>query len=191
MIKRITLLVAIVALSTAIFGQTTFGVKGGLNISNFKISGGGASIDSKMLVGFQIGAFANMGINDQLSFQPELLFAQYGCNFDKDFSDKPLKQNFITVPLMVKYSLGAINLQAGPQLGFLLSAKVDGNDVTGSSDLNMKKLDMGLALGLGYELENGLGFEGRYYIGLANQTKESDVTMKNSAIQVALTYRFK
>jgi hypothetical protein len=191
MIKKITLLVAVVALSTTVFGQTTFGVKGGLNMANFKLSGGGVSLDTKMKAGFEIGGFANFGINEKLSIQPELLFAQYGCKFDDDFSDKPLKANLITVPVMVKYSFGEINLMAGPQLGYIMSAEIDGEDVMGEDVFDMKSLDFGLAIGAGYEMENGIGIDARYYFGLANLTNMEDVTAKNSSLQIALSYRFK
>ncbi|RPH33819.1 MAG: PorT family protein [Bacteroidales bacterium] len=191
MIKKIALLVAVVAISTAAFAQIQFGLKGGVNMGNVKISGGGMSVDTKMLIGFQAGAFANFGINDKLSFQPEFLFQQGGCKFDEDFSDEPLKANMIAVPMMFKYSFDAFKILVGPQFAYILSAEVDGEDVTGEDELDMKKLDYGIALGAGYELENGIGFDARYYIGLANLTKAEETTAKASGIQISLYYTFK
>lgn len=192
MIKRITLLVAVVALSTAVsFGQMTFGIKAGANLSNVTMSGGGISLSNKMLVGFEVGGLANFKINDKMAFQPEVMFAQYGCNFDKLISDKPLKENVISIPLMVKYSLGSINILAGPQLGYILSAKVDGEDAMATDAFDMKKLDYGVAVGLGYEMENGIGIDARYYLGMANLTNTTDMKMKNNSIQIAVSYKFK
>ncbi len=183
MIKRITLLVAVVAISTAVFGQMTFGVKGGLNMANMKYEMGGVSVSADMLVGFAAGGFATYGVNDKIAIQPELLFAQYGSKIE----DMKFQMNYLSIPIMVKYSLGAINILAGPQLGYLLSAKFDGEDAMDG----MKKLDMGIALGAGYEMESGLGVDARYYLGLTNMADETDVTVKNTAIQIAVFYKFK
>ncbi len=191
MIKRITLLVAVVALSTAVFGQMTFGVKGGLNMTNMKFSASGSSVSNKTLVGYEVGGFANFSINDKMTFQPELLFAQYGCKLDKNLygTEMTWKMNYISIPLMFKYAMGAINLQAGPQLGYLLSSKVDGNDAMDG----MAKLDYGITLRAGYETESGLGLNVGYYFGLANLNDDStvDMTIKNSGLQVGVSYKFK
>ncbi|HCT30355.1 MAG TPA: hypothetical protein DIW31_06400 [Bacteroidales bacterium] len=191
MIKKITLLVAVVAISTAAFAQIQFGVKGGVNMGNIKLSGGGISADTKMQIGFQVGGYASFGINEQISVQPEVLFQQGGCKFDEDFSKEPLKANMIVVPIMFKYSLDAIKLMAGPQLGYILSAEIDGEDVTGEDAFDMNKLDYGIAFGAGYELESGIGFDARYYFGLANLTKADELTVKASGIQLSVYYTFK
>ena len=195
MIKKVSLMIALVAIVTSVsFGQIKFGVKTGLNLSNVKMSGGGVSIDNKMYTGFMIGGFVNYSINDKLSVQPEILFAQYGCNFDEDIFGpdvEPLKENYISIPIVVKYSIGAIHVLAGPQLGYLLSAEVDGDDATGTDAFDMKKMDAGIALGAGYEWEIGLGIDARYYLGLANITNQSGFEMKNRSIQVAVFYKFK
>lgn len=177
-------MIALIAIVSSVsFSQIKYGVKGGLNYANMKYEMGGVSASADRLMGFEIGGFANYSINDKLSIQPELLFAQYGS----DISDLKFKENFISIPIMAKYSIGAISILAGPQLGYLLSAEFDGEDAMDG----MKKIDAGIAFGAGYELENGLGFDVRYYLGLANIADESDVTVKNNSIQIAVSYKFK
>jgi len=192
MIKKISLMIALVAIITSVsFGQIKFGVKGGLNLANASMSSSGITIDNKMLTGFEIGGFVNYSINDKLSIQPELMFAQYGCKIDKIIFGKQVdwKMNYISIPIMVKYNLGAIGILAGPQLGYLVSSTIDGEDAMDG----LKKIDGGIAIGASYELEMGLGFDARYYLGLANLNDDDsfDVTMKNRSIQLAVYYKFK
>jgi hypothetical protein len=190
MIKKITLLVAVVALSTAVFGQTTFGIKAGTNLAKMKFSGGGITIDAKMKAGLLVGAFVNFPVNDNVSFQPEFLFSQGGGKIDIMGTTGKEENNYIAVPVMLKYSLGEIKLLAGPQFGYLLSAKEDGTDIKDA----YKSLDYGISLGAGYETEGGFGLDARYYFGLANVNNDptaTDMTVKNSGIQVVLYFRFK
>jgi hypothetical protein len=191
MIKKLTLLVAVVAISTSVFGQLSFGLKGGANFTNMKMSdGGGVNYDNTMNTGFMVGAFVGIGINEKLTFQPEVHYAQYGCKLNKEIFGDSYKfaMNYISIPIMVKYSFGAIILQAGPQIGFLLSAEVDGNDAIDL--LELKKNDYGINVGAGYQLEK-FGIEARYYLGMANLTGFSGSELKNNGIQILLSYRFK
>jgi hypothetical protein len=50
-------------------------------------------------------------------------------------------------------------MDAGPQIGFLLSAKIEDIDIKDS----FNTLDYGLSAGLGYKLDNGINFSARYY----------------------------
>ncbi|HNV51349.1 MAG TPA: porin family protein, partial [Tenuifilaceae bacterium] len=116
---------------------------------------------------------------------PELMFSQAGCKFDAD-GDPKLKLNYIVLPIIVKYSFGAINLQAGPQLGFLLSAEDDGDDIKEF----LKPIDLGLNIGAGYQIMENLGVEARYNLGLSNIVDEGDGELKTNGIQVLVSYSF-
>lgn len=181
MIKKIALFAVVALMAVSASAQLKFGVKGGVNLSN--VSG---DVDqNKMKIGFMVGGFANYAINDQLAIQPELMFAQAGCKYDVD-GDPKLELNYIVLPVMVKYSFGAINLQAGPQFGYLLSAKEDGDDVKEF----LKSIDLGLNIGAGYQIMENLGVEARYNLGLTNIVDEGDTEIKNNGIQVLVSYSF-
>lgn len=182
MIKKITLVLAIVAVAaTSSFAQLQYGVKAGLNMANVS----GDIDDTKMKLGFMIGGFANYGINEQLSVQPELMFAQAGCKMEILDEDVKFSLNYLVLPVMVKYSFGNINLQAGPQFGFLLSAESDGDDIKD----NMKTMDLGLNIGAGYQMDK-IGVDLRYSIGLSNVSDMEDTDVKNRGIQLQLSYKF-
>jgi hypothetical protein len=96
---------------------------------------------------------------------------------------------------MFKYNVASgFNVQAGPQVGFLVADKYEagGNsgDLSDTWGVDMNGIDFGLNLGLGYDLENGLGVDARYDIGMSQITKEDNADSKNSVIQVAVSYTF-
>lgn len=101
-----------------------------------------------------------------------------------------LNMNYINIPVMAKYAVAdKFNLQAGPQIGFLMSAKYEGVDV---KEL-MKSMDFGINLGAGYDLTEKMSLDLRYNLGLAQTQKElmtGDTAAKNSVIQLSFGYKF-
>jgi len=199
MIKKISLVMALVATITSLsFGQLKYGVKGGLNISNLKMTFSGTTITNQNRTGFMVGGFAVYSINDKISIQPELLFAQYGCKLDGEMwysdTDIDLKQNYLSIPIMFNYSLGAITLSVGPQIGYLLSADVD-VDTDGVDPMDFfNTMDFGITMGGAYEFENGFGIGARYYLGTSNIGSDDftggEGTLKSKAFQILASYKF-
>jgi len=185
--KKVLTVIAVLALiSTASFAQTKFGVKLGTNFANVKYDlDGGGSISPDSKVGFVIGGFANFSIvEEKFAIQPELLFSGQGFKMDDD----KVSLNYLSVPVIAKYYFGGFNVQAGPQLGFLMSAKDDGDDIKD----NMKGIDLGMNIGAGYDLEMGLGFDARYYMGMSNisDVDGDDGSLKNKGFQITVSYAF-
>lgn len=179
------MIVAVMAfVATTSFAQTTFGVKAGLNISNIKVDGDGASASFDSKAGLAIGGFAKFNLSDEFALQPELLFSQHGAKI----GDAKFNLNYISVPVMAKYYFSGFNIQAGPQLGLLMSAKADDEDVKDS----MKGMDFGINIGAGYDFEMGLGIDARYNVGLSNiaEDTDDDSKMLNKGFQFTLSYAF-
>jgi opacity protein-like surface antigen len=172
--------------------QMTGGVRLGANLSNMKFSfeGDSESLDSK--IGFQIGGYLDFAISDQFSVSPEILFSQFGGKESEGGETFTLNLNYISIPVMAKVKLGDMfNIQAGPQLGLLMGAKVkfDGGDFDVKEDYT--STDFGLGFGAGVDLDNGLNINLRYYLGLGNIAEggDSDFKIQNSAIQFSVGYR--
>jgi hypothetical protein len=176
------------------------GAKAGLNISNLKFSGTDAP-STKTLTGLVLGGYAGIPISGGLSFQPELLYGQYGGKLESSSTSGTtttsvtvdFKLNYISLPVLAKYSFSesGFSLVAGPQIGMLLSAKVLGVDFK----KYFKSTDLSGVFGAEYELKNGLSFAARYQLGLGNigtteLTGSGDGKVKNSAVQVTVGYAF-
>ncbi|GGE89724.1 Outer membrane protein beta-barrel domain-containing protein [Chishuiella changwenlii] len=203
--KKILLLLPLLVLAINTNAQTKFGVKGGMNVSNLT----GDLQNNKSKIGFYAGGYATIKIDDKFAFQPEVLYSAQGTKFNSIqavvpeygpvTSDLKFNLDYVNIPLMFKYyATEGLNIEAGPQVGFLVSAKghakanVDGQKVNDTGDIDelFKSVDFGLNLGLGYELRNGINFGARYNFGLANI---SDVggKIKNSVFSIGLGYSFK
>ncbi|CAM4102789.1 porin family protein [Flavobacterium antarcticum] len=159
-----------------------YGLKGGINIAT---ATGDNSSSFDAVTAFHIGAMAEIKLTEKFSFQPEVLFSGQGTSFNDDI----IELRYINVPLMAKYYVAkGLSLEAGPQVGFLVSAKYLGNDVKD----NLAKVDLGLNVGLGYKLDNGLNFGARYNFGLSdvNEIKGLNDSNKNSVFQFSVGYFF-
>lgn len=161
------------------------GLKAGVNFSNQVYSGGGFNASADARTGFHVGGYLNLGFSDNFSVQPELLYNSLGAKI----TDTDFKTDYVSIPVMLKYNPVAIfNIHAGPQFGFLMSAKSGDEDVKDS----MKGLDLGVGIGAGVDLPMGLGVTARYVAGLSNIADEDgmgDVTLKNTAFQLSLSYK--
>ena len=147
--------------------------------------------------GFQAGGFANIGLTDLFAFQPEILYSQKGAKFTNLVANVGPRFNYLDVPLVFHVNVDGLFFEAGPQVGFLLSAKqYDGNTATDIKPTT-NAVDFGYVAGLGYQRKRGLGIGLRYNGGLANTPKEQtsgNATVQdkahNSVFQLYLTYSF-
>ena len=174
--------VLLASFSTMSFGQNMkFGIKGGLQSTN--LSGDGHQYRDPRL-GIFFGGFGQKAIQSKVIFQPELLFSLQGSN--EESTDENINMWYLNVPLMFKFNVaGGFNLEAGPQLGFLLSASADDDHI--SDDYN--PLDLGLNFGASYNFTSH--FEGgiRYCVGLTD-AYDGRGDAYNRALQFSVGYRF-
>lgn len=191
--KIILSAIAIMAFAFTNAQSTRFGVKGGLNISNIV---GGDIDNTKSLVGFHVGGLAEIHVVEKFYIQPELLLSAQGAKFDGPFgSDGDLKLNYLNIPVLAKYYVvdKKFSVEAGPQLGILLSAKSDGQDFKDYT----RSADLGFNLGAGYDFTDNLSVGLRYTIGLS-PISDNDIdnsedyydSAKNGNFQISLAYKF-
>lgn len=194
--KKILMIVAVMALvATTASAQTTFGVKAGVNFAS--VTGDdGEGLDGRTSMVF--GGFAKFQLTEKFAFRPELLYSMQGASGSEEEEgvnvDLTVKLDYLNIPLMAKYYVSeGFSLQAGPQIGFNLSAKEKyeamGIDVENDIE-DIKGVDFGLNFGAGYELENGLGFDARYNLGLSNIGDWEGADGKNGVFQITVGYAF-
>lgn len=183
-----------------------FGAKAGLNFANMTIttldhhSNTTLKVKPDSRTSIHIGAVVEVPITDAFSIQPELLFNSVG--FTQSYSDQEtitLKLNYISIPVMGKYYLlEGLALEAGPQIGLLISAKSETETrgaVRTSSTADVKDkykdLDIGLGIGASYTIDMGVFFSARYVVGLTNIPESSNFrNYKNNVFQLSAGYYF-
>tara|TARA_B110001452_G_C15150570_1_gene400458 strand:+ start:232 stop:786 length:555 start_codon:yes stop_codon:yes gene_type:complete len=174
--------IAVLGLTNVNAQEIKFGAKGGLNFASI---GGDNSGDVDLVTAFNFGLVAEIHISEKFSFQPELMYSGQGYSFNDDTT----ALNYLNIPLMGKYYLTkGFSIEAGPQIGFLLSAKNDKTDVKNS----FNTVDFGVNFGLGYKLDNGLNFGARYNLGLSdiNNIDNSSNKNRNGVFQLSVGYFF-
>ena len=174
--------IAVVGFSNVNAQKIKFGVKGGFNLASVS---GKNTTSKEVVTSFNLGFLAEIPVSTKFSFQPELMYSGQGYSFN----DQTIALSYLNVPLMGKYYVAkGLSAEAGPQIGFLFSAK--------NEDINVKdyfkNVDFGVNFGLGYKLDNGLNFGARYNMGLTdiNNVKDSSGTIKNSVFQFSVGYVF-
>jgi hypothetical protein len=183
--KKVLLIFILFLFAESIHAQLRFGVKAGLNYSNFTskdqlLSTEGTSWQVGLLSQFKI-PLVGLGI------QPELL---YSINKGEDNS-----VGYFTVPINLRWQPLPIPLikpiiLVGPYFGYAVNFK-------GFSGLNkddISRFDWGIGLGAGVEIWK-LQISGRYNWGLQNISVKSlqdirELSWKNNVFSVSLAYLF-
>lgn len=197
--SKIFLVLILSAISFAGFSQAQFaiGLKGGLNLSKFSIHESAAQNVANR-TGYHGGAFALIKIAS-FGIQPEVLFSKQGTNFTYNSTNYKANFDYINVPVMIKFYLPlGLNLQAGPQFGFLtvddLKAAVSGQSPQDVAANFKKKKDTSLAFGAGWDLPFHLTIDARYVVGLSDMKFEASATQpvsfKNKVVQISVGYKF-
>lgn len=134
------------------------GVKGGLNLTFFKVVEGGFGENPDVEIGYYGGVFADFSVNSNFNIQPELLYIGLS-----DFK-------FLNAPIYLKYNVdSSFNVLVGPSLNYFfdffsnkLKIRVDistAYNITPSIDVHLKYTigfqeftPNGLFIGLGIRL---------------------------------------
>ena len=197
--KKLTVFLLVLAVSlgsTNAFSQGApkpiFGAKGGLNFANI-----GGDSDGKMKTSFHAGVYSEVFFDYFLMMQMELLLSNQG-HAEDPASAFPSSLNtwYINLPIMARYNLGYnFNVHAGIQLGFLLSATskftnpFDGVETKDKVTDQFNTVDFGIPIGVGYEFwDRKLTGTVRYIIPISNISKDSNIKLTNSVLQVSVGF---
>ncbi|HEX2630385.1 MAG TPA: porin family protein [Chitinophagaceae bacterium] len=187
-------LILLIAHASAFAQKASFGARAGLNFANITFTGypDGVNVSSK--AGLDIAAFMEYNVSKNVSIVPELGLVAYGANADYEgVVNSKIKTSYIQLPVLVKYRFNnGISLAAGPQLAFLLKGEQKDDD-SEKEDIKkyLKKTDIMLTFGAGYEFSNGFGIGLRYNAGLID-IYDADIpglSAKNHSFGIHLSYR--
>ncbi|GGF26236.1 hypothetical protein GCM10011383_42210 [Hymenobacter cavernae] len=101
-----------------------------------------------------------------------------------------VRLHYLNLPLLAKIKAGGLVLEAGPQLGYLLSLRDYNPTLTLREQRSVdpyQRWELGYAAGISYELRNGLGIGARYNAGLTN-VRQAPNRIRNASFQLHLSY---
>jgi hypothetical protein len=166
-----------------------FGIKGGMNASSLNFEG---NSDMQTKIGFNAGILAHIHTGNEFwAFQPEAYYSSEGAK-SKSNSNVSTNLGYINVPVLVQYMFNnGFRLEAGPQVGFLISAKNKVNDNSTDIKDNLQSAVFSIPAGVGYLTSTGLGFDARYNFGISNINKStSGAKTRSNVFQFDIFYQF-
>ena len=187
-----------------------FGVIGGLVCST--LYGDEAdSFDNR--ISFHFGVMGTRSFSEDFAVHGELLYAAMGSDYSEEGFEifetginrggggditGSYKLDYLVLLIVAQYYVAqGLSLEAGPQVGVLLSAKdeFEGDGFSGEEDVKdqTKGLDVGVSGGVGYEFDLGLYLKARYYLGLTEVNDfmfPGNESWKNSALFVSAGWFF-
>jgi len=206
MFQKTVLFIITAALLCTLPIQAQVGVKGSLNLSDFHVSEKMVGSEAKKMAGFSGGLVFALPLNELFSFRGELIYSQKGQKYDiVSTEDAYVKTRlgYLELPLLLQINVPASSsvkplFLAGGYGAYLLSAKMSGLYNEESNDVkdSFKKLDFGLIIGAGLQLDVGesgsILIDVRYNLGLSNinDIQESTTQMKNRGISFSAGFLF-
>ena len=163
-----------------------FGLKGGLNASSLSNSS-----NSETKISFNAGLLAHIHTsNKRWAIQPEIYYSSEGAK-SKSNNDVKLDLGYINIPVLAQYMFDqGIRIEAGPQVGFAVSAKSKIGSATTDVKSTVNSAVFSIPVGLGYLTSTGLGFDARYNFGISNIYKSSLTKVQSNVFQFDVFYQF-
>jgi hypothetical protein len=152
-----------------------------------------ATYTSSPSTGYHAGIFFNTYLGRKFDIQPQLLYTNLGATLTQSIpyqlqnvegwltSISDIKLSYIQIPIVFVYRFRSEwNIHGGPYIGFLLADKEQiletftyssqslSADTATNSTKGDYKIDVGLTLGIGYQLQSGIGLSLGYSFGLTN-----------------------
>lgn len=186
----------------------TYGIKTGVGLSSVLVKGREFYEGKK--IGLVLGGFVRYRISESMVLQPELLFVRkgeeaewvlYGGDIGSNgvassyIVTRDHKLSYITIPINIYAKVSdKFNVLFGVEPSFLYSEKnitvVNGEEFEDLFNLygGVRKMDVGLNLGLNYEMSKTLSLDLKLNQGIIKLNKEGGSNVYNSSVQLTMGY---
>jgi len=136
-----------------------------------------------------------MGIADlteQISFRGELVLSMQGGHWKEEAMEGHTNMAYLNLPLVLRYQgESGVFGELGLQPGYLMGAKDHWSGGSENAQDWLNDFDLGIPIGVGYELKGNFGIGLRYILGVSNIMKGSaDDKGHNAVLTLRATYTF-
>ncbi|MGM0635421.1 MAG: porin family protein [Bacteroidota bacterium] len=198
--KKLVVLFALIVLPISVVAQdgSAFGIKGGLNLTNFYAD---EPDDTNLRTGLNLAIYSRSSIIEDLLFlQAEFGYTSKGSKVEGSLGEANLGLSYLELPVVASIGFAdLVYIDGGGYVSYLLDANVSGETNSGysfSEDIstsNFKDFDYGLAVGASVNL-SPIVIGARYYYGLQNIVDEEAANLgaeaRNSNFQVYVALEF-
>ncbi len=200
---RLTAVIAMLAIVTAVSAQVSLGIKGGVNMSNFVYDD--EMNDKNPKIGFNIGLAADVDFAPNMALQTGLFLNTKGFKTENGFTGAEYSENlmYLQLPLHLAYKVDVtpgsrIVFHAGPYAAYGVSGSRDRDGdlvdisvdkIFGDGTYQYKPFDAGLGLGVGAEMGAfllDLGWD----MGMVNISNRDNGNTKNQNAYLSVGYKF-
>ncbi|MEJ8844155.1 porin family protein [Lacibacter sp. H375] len=168
-------------------------------------------ITTRNRTAFYAGAGVELPLGDFASVEPSLIYTQRGYGIKGNLTINDMKidaldaratsqMHYIDLPVLLKVKpVAGLQLFVGPQVSYLVKNNLRADvSVLGFSLINndwditdqFNRWDVGVAGGVGYEFENGIGISASYERGFQRLDKNQNFKAFNEGYKAGLTFRF-
>jgi hypothetical protein len=199
------------------------GVRAGTNLLNLNTSTtDGSSFSTSGRFGYQAGVYYQQPLTKHFALVPEVQFSREQSQVAADnyrnadnysLSSYRLRLSYLNVPVLLRYTVGRLHFDAGPQASWLLGGQgtgqgsyLVGGDAGGKLTVDQaasdrfRRFHLGACVGIGVSLPAGLGLDVRAsqsftsirrntYWQVPEAISLPDNTIYRQTIQASLTYQ--
>ena len=206
--KQLILLIVSAAFVVCGYSQDMqFGAQLGINFSGASAKNSNEKFKGSPLPGVEAGVFADIPLANSLSFHPGALFSYEGYKPKIDPFTANIHVFYFKLPLDVVYHVspgaGKFFFGLGPYIGFALSGKYHRSggdepsatvDISFGNDENtndLKRLDAGINLLAGYQVQKNLLLSARFDLGIINiSPSKDDIVYHTRSFAISAGYLF-
>ena len=123
--KKILVIIMLISLGLDANSQTRSGL--GIHMGVAKVGVHNTDVEQKIANGLQIGVGYNLKIGP-VGFSPEFNVVNFKFNYDEQTAEVDNSRYYLSLPLLLKWYLGPLNLHAGPQFSYLVGGRWDSNN---------------------------------------------------------------
>ena len=200
--KSIILAVVLLISLSVSFAQPYFGFRGGLNVTNVKITND-ESDDAVMddRYGYHGGLFMQYPLGAHFIIEPALLYSQRGYERTIDVPllediKENINMDYIELPLALKFDINIsdVHIQpaVAPRIGYAIVTQYLVNEEEADFPNDPILLDYGVDFGLDITFLNQFLIGARYSLGLADiyDDDNEDITTTNNGLMISLGVMF-
>ena len=200
--KSIILAVVLVISLSVSFAQPYFGFRGGLNVTNVKITDDESDdvvMDDRY--GYHGGLFMQYPLGAHFIIEPALLYSQRGYERTIDVPllediKENINMDYIELPLALKFDINISDVHIQPAVAPRVGYAIVTQYLLNEEELDFPEdpilLDYGVDFGLDITFLNQFLIGARYSLGLADiyDDDNEDITTNNNGLMISLGVMF-
>jgi hypothetical protein len=151
-----------------------YGIKAGYNFA--KVTSSTPDFNPRSNNGFMVAGFRAPPVRGGFGFRTEIIYSKQGFSFDATGKMTKVSQDYIYMPQLTTFTFAKkLQLQAGPQIGYLIGSKQSSPEKAATDVMNyFNRIDYGFAAGMEIYPIKQLIIGARYNISLGNIYKQME-----------------